>query len=372
MPRSSRYRWPYAGGIIDVAWATFSVANLIAIVAYPEWETVPFHFIWVSLTIVYGFRVWSLGAMWVVLSVVCLTTGLFIARDIYLGDQPPDEFTEVPLMAAMFLAMVWHARRRLAMMRSLEEVSEYNLRLLEQQRQFVANASHELRTPITIALGHAELIADALEAGTTSDDAHVVMDELDRLRRLSDRLLALAAPDGQDFLNWSVVDVQSLIIGIAQRWLPTDRDWSVAASGEAHVMGDSDRLTLAVDALIENAVSNTAPGEAIRLSVSTSDDTVAIGVSDTGRGIAAPDLDRIFDRSIHLDSGQRRGSASRGLGLSIVQAVAKAHAGHVTVTSQLGLGACFTLVLPTADGSRSKAIERPVVGAARDATGTPG
>ncbi len=349
MPSGRSHPWPYGGAAIDVAWATFSLANLIAILTLPGWETVPFHFIWVSLTIVYGFRVWSLPATWVVLSVVCLSTGILITREISTGDQLPGELTEVPLMAAMFLAMVWHARRRLAMMRSLEQMSEDNLRLLEQQRQFVANASHELRTPITIALGHAELIADHLEAGTMHDDAHVVIDELDRLRRLSDRMLALAAPMGHDFLNWSVIDVHSLLTVIAQRWLPTDRRWSVATSSETEVMGDWDRLVLAIDALIENAVGNTSPDDSIRLSARACDDKVLIEVSDTGTGIATTDLQRIFDRSTHIDAGHGRGNAGSGLGLSIVQAVAEAHSGRVTVTSHLGYGAAFTLVLPAAD-----------------------
>lgn len=352
MPWTSFRRWPYGGGVIDVAWATFSVINLVAIAAYPEWETVPFHFIWVSLTIVYGFRVWSRPVTWSVLAAVCVTTGALIGRDISFGDQPPDEFTEVPLMAAMFLAMVWHARRRLVMMERMEGLSQYNVRLLEQQRKFVADASHELRTPITIALGHAELLASGLGAGTMADDAQVVIDELDRLRRLSDRLLALAAAEGQDFQNWSTVDARSLIVGVAQRWRLTDRRWSVAASSEAHVTADPDRLVLAVDALIENAVSNTEPGDAIRLAVTVVDDAVAIEISDTGKGIAANDLERIFDRSIRLESGQTQGRTGSGLGLSIVQAVATAHGGRVTVTSRLGLGACFTLILPAADRPR--------------------
>jgi two-component system OmpR family sensor kinase len=370
LPRSSSRRWQYLGGAVDIGWVAFSVVNLVAIVAYPEWETVPFHFIWVSLTLVYGFRVWSLPVTWVVLLLVCVTTGALIARDISLGDQPPDEFTEVPLMAAMFLAMVWHARRRLAVLHSLKGLSEYNARLLEQQRQFVANASHELRTPITIALGHAELIANALEAGTIADDAHVVIDELDRLRRLSDRLLALAAAEGQNALSWALVNVASLIEGVAQRWLPIDRRWSVAASSEAQVMGDSDRLVLAVDALIENAVGSTLPGDAIHLSVSALDDSVAIEVSDSGRGIAANDLERIFDRSIHLESDQPTERAGNGLGLSIVQSIVKAHGGRVNVTSRLGLGSCFTVVLPAVYSTppATATTEAPLTGAARPAS----
>jgi len=350
--------------ILDVAWATFSAVNLVAIVSYPGWETVPFHFIWVSLTILYGFRVWSPPATWAVLSVVCVTTGTLIARDISVGAQPLGEISEVPLMAAMFLAMVWHARRRLVAMRSLERVSQDNLRLLDRQRQFVADASHELRTPITIALGHAELLAGALESGTMASDVRVVIDELDLLTRLSDRLLTLAAAEDRDFLSWSEVDIGSLIVDVAQRWQLIDRRWSIGPSRETYVIGDSDRLVLAVDALIENAISSTVPDDTIHLSVTAQGGTVAVEVSDTGRGIAADDLERIFDRSIRLEDRQSRGRAGCGLGLSIVQAVATAHGGRVTATSRLGIGATFTLFLPVGDNPRPSgaAAQRPVNG----------
>ena len=80
----------------------------------PTWETIPFHFIWVSITILYGFRVWRSDATIAVLIAVMATTGAGIAEDVRRGSQTLAELTEVPLMAAMFAAMVWHARRRLA------------------------------------------------------------------------------------------------------------------------------------------------------------------------------------------------------------------------------------------------------------------
>jgi two-component system OmpR family sensor kinase len=102
----SRLRW------IDVAWVLFSVANLGAMLLFPAWETVPFHFIWVSLTLLYGFRVWRVRPTLVVLACVMVSTAVLIGFEVAHGDQPLDEITEVPLMAAMFLAMMWHAQRR--------------------------------------------------------------------------------------------------------------------------------------------------------------------------------------------------------------------------------------------------------------------
>jgi hypothetical protein len=135
--RTDRLEWPTRERWIDVAWALFWFANLWAMRFYATWETVPFHFIWVSLTLLYGFRVWRVRPTLLVLAGVMATTAAFIGIDIAGGAQPLDELTEVPLMAAMFLAMVWHARRRLTAMEEIERISTANLRLLERERRFV-------------------------------------------------------------------------------------------------------------------------------------------------------------------------------------------------------------------------------------------
>ena len=186
-----RFEWPNRLRWWDIAWVLFSLANLYAMLLWPDWETVPFHFIWVSLTILYGFRVWKARPTTVILAFVMVLTGALIWIDVSEGVTPLDELTEVPLMAAMFVAMVWHARRRLTAMEETERVSMTNLRLLERERRFVQDASHELRTPITVALGHAELIQRIAKDPTLAEDAAVIADELMRLRRLANRLLIL-------------------------------------------------------------------------------------------------------------------------------------------------------------------------------------
>ena len=121
--RHDASEWPNRVRWFDVAWVLFSLANLAAMLLVPEWETVPFHFIWVSLTILYGFRVWRTWPTILVLALVMATTGALIYLDVASSSQPLDELTEVPLMAAMFGAMVWHARRRLTATEEAERVS---------------------------------------------------------------------------------------------------------------------------------------------------------------------------------------------------------------------------------------------------------
>jgi signal transduction histidine kinase len=338
--------WPHRERWIDVAWGLFSLVNLIAMVVVPEWETVPFHFIWVSLTLLYGFRVWRTRPTLVVLAVVMASTGLFIGIDTIRGDQPPGELTEVPLMAAMFLAMVWHARRRVAATAEVERISMANARLVERQRRFVQDASHELRTPITVALGHAELIQRTTGDPTIASDASVISDELLRLRRLADRLLLLASTEDPQFLHRTPVDLRVTVEDALHRWAATPRRWSLGALHDAVVLADAERLGVALDALIENAVAHTTEGDGIELSVTTTATEAVAAVRDTGTGIAPADLDRVFDRFARADPGRSRHTGGFGLGLSIVRAIAEAHAGTVHVRSALGAGTTFEITLP--------------------------
>jgi signal transduction histidine kinase len=344
--RPDALEWPNRERWIDVAWVLFSLANLAAMLLIPSWETVPFHFIWVSLTVLYGFRVWRTRPTLTVLAVVMLTTGAFIGIDYAKGAQPLDEITEVPLMAAMFVAMVWHARRRLSAMEEVERVSMENLRLLERERRFVQDASHELRTPITVALGHTELIQRRATDPTIVEDVDVIADELARLRRLVDGLLLLAGTEDPQQLHLVPVDVAEIVVDAFRRWAATPRRWVLSAAEEAIVLADRDRLAVAFDALIENAVQHTREQDTIEVAVRRRDGAAVASFRDTGTGIPDEDLDRIFDRFARADPGRSRHTGGFGLGLSIVRAIVEAHLGTVHVMSRVDVGTTFEIDLP--------------------------
>ena len=284
---------------MDVVWAVFSAVNLVCILVFSHWETIPFHFIWISLTLLYGFRVWATRPTLWVLGVVMVTTFAAIAMDVYRGAQSVDELNEVPLMAMMFWLMVWHAQRRLAANQERQLVSEENARLLATQRRFLQDASHQLRTPITIALGHAELLAQELTDRAERRDIQVVVGELARLRRLGERLLVIAASEDPDFLRPELVALDRFTMDVIRRWRPTaERQWRIGRLDRVTVSADRERLALAVDALLENAVRHTTDGDMIELSVAASGPGMPVRmiVADTGAGILPTELAHIFDR----------------------------------------------------------------------------
>ncbi len=340
--QSARLYW------VDIAWAIFVLVNLILMRLSPAWGSVPFLIIWISLTLIYGFRLWHVGSTVLTVSLVTLATGGLIGWQVLRGEQDGDYLAEVPLLALMFVIMVWHARRRLTAVEEIKRVSEHNLLLLGQQRRFLQDVSHELGTPITIALGHAELITHAATDQAIAKDARVAVDELLRMRRLANRLVLLASTDSPDFLHPAPVDAAELVMETLQRWSRTPRRWSIGALTEAAVQADQDRLTLALDALIENAVSHTDPDGRIELSARREGEQIIFIVRDWGSGIPADEIGQIFDRFTRVGKGRSRETGGFGLGLAVVKAIAEAHHGSVTVRSTVGKGSAFELHLPAA------------------------
>jgi signal transduction histidine kinase len=332
MPSWARKYW------LEVAWVIFAAVNVAATIWLSDYETVPFHFVWISLSLLYAWRVWRLELTLLTLGAVCIATGLALGWVVVQGPQGPDELTEVPLMATVFLAMVWHAERRRAALGHVQLAAS-------REHEFVRAAAHQLKTPITIARGLASLVtADGEDAA--EDDMASLIEELDHLARLADDLLLLAAAEQHDSLIRTQVDFEDLIAGAARRWSRTEeRGWSVVACDGILLNADRHRLDSALDAIIENAVKATSVADGVSI-VGRSDGNVAvIEISDTGVGMSAEALEHVFERfwSRPMSPDIRRGS---GLGLPIVTAIVEAHGGAVSLVSTVGLGTTVTIRLP--------------------------
>jgi len=328
---------------VELLWIALASASFAAMIAWPRWETIPFHFVWISLTLVYGYRVWGMRSTLIVLAFVMVMTGASISLDAFDGIQVWGELFEVPLMAAMFLAMVWHARRRVDALKIVEQRAEQRRSLLERQERFVHDASHELRTPVTIARGHLELVrVDCDQAA----ELEVALDELARIDAIIERLLVLATADQPDFVRTADVDLEPFLEDVFMRWSEVaERAWRLGplAPGRLHV--DPERLRAALDALVENAVKYTCERDTIELRASSDDGWVMIEVEDEGGGVPQEALERIFDRFGRADAARSRSAGGVGLGLAIVDAIAKGHGGRCTVASTPH-GSTFALHMP--------------------------
>jgi signal transduction histidine kinase len=262
-------------------------------------------------------------------------------------NDPAVRLAAVALMAAVFGVIVWQLHRRQSAAADQARASEEKARLLATQRTFLQDASHQLKTPITIALGHAELLASELAGRREQRDIHVVVGELTRLKRLSERLLVIAASEDPEFLRPETVALDSFLMEALRRWLPAaKRHWQLGHLEAVTVRADLERLRLAMDALLENAVQHTRTGDVISLSVLRDDPDapVRLVVEDTGEGIAPGEVDSIFER-FRTGSGDC-GPRGTGLGLALVRAIARGHGGEVRVHSAPGAGSRFELMLP--------------------------
>ena len=329
---------------LEAAWLAFAAANLAVMAALPRWETVPFHFIWVSFTLLYGLKVFSPAHTAILLALVFVATGAGILHDTFVGTQPWDELSEVPLMSAMFLAMVWHARRRQDAIANMEQQAAERESLLERQERFLHDASHELRTPVTIARGQLELLQRAHPG--PHHELDIALDELGRTERILERLLMLAKADQPDFVISGRIDVESFLEDVFMRWSETaHRTWRLGRSARGVLHADAEGLRIVLDALLENAVKYSEERSLIELRSTAQGSNVVIEVEDRGRGIHPAAQAYIFERFARADAARTRAQGGVGLGLAIVDAIVKAHGGHCSVQSS-PRGSTFAVAFP--------------------------
>ena len=214
------------------------------------------------------------------------------------------------------------------------------------QRRLLSDVSHQLRTPLTVIRGHLEVLArrpDA-DAEERSETIALVVDELEHMSLMVERLLLLGRALEPDFIEEEPIDTQALledVVDAAQHLAP--RNWEVDPGPQLVVRGDRTKLRGALLNLIDNAVAATAEDDTIGVSAARdASGELTLEVADTGRGLSAADQKRLFERFTR-STDRYRGT---GLGLAIVKAVAEAHGGRVAIESELGEGCRVRIILP--------------------------
>ena len=224
----------------------------------------------------------------------------------------------------------------------------------QSQRDFVANVSHELKTPLTSIQGFSQALLDgtASTPGATTRAARVIHEEAERMRRMVDELLILARFDaGQIVMAHDPVELGPLLQGCIEKLTPQAQAADVALELDVVegllVTGDADRLAQVFGNLLDNSVAHTPAGGKVTVAARRVDEehAVEVTVTDTGEGIPAESLSRIFERFYQVDKARQR-SRGAGLGLAITKEIIEAHSGSIAAESVVGLGSKFTARLP--------------------------
>ena len=233
----------------------------------------------------------------------------------------------------------------------VEDVTDRH-RIEAMRRDFVADASHELKTPVAAVLASAEALQLALEHDSkrAGDFADRIRQSATQLARIVEDLLDLSRLDSAE-RSADVVAIDRVVQGEVERLRLTAEERGIALSCSvvpAFVIGSGADVALAIRNLCENALRYTDPGGRVSVSAAPQGATVVIEVSDTGAGIPTRALPRVFERFYRVDVARSRATGGTGLGLAIVKHVAETHGGSVGVESELGVGSTFRLVFPAA------------------------
>lgn len=230
---------------------------------------------------------------------------------------------------------------------ALNQTLERLERLFQMQQRLLADVSHELRTPLTAIRGNLDLMR---RMGTADPESvSIIQEEVDRMTRLVGDLLLLARADaGSMPLDRKQVELDNLLFEVYRQvmLLPKSVDVILTEVDQVCVLGDVDRLKQLTLNLIDNAIKYTPSGGKVTLKLSKTEGWARLDITDTGIGIPPEDLPYIFDRFYRVDKGRNRKQGGSGLGLSIAKWIAQAHGGNIRVTSQVGQGSTFSLLLP--------------------------
>jgi two-component system OmpR family sensor kinase len=219
--------------------------------------------------------------------------------------------------------------------------------LMRSQRSFVADASHELRGPLTVIQGNLGLLRRNLSEQDRQESLRALEAEAARMTRVINDLLVLAEAESGLLEQQQMVSLRELLLDAQDRvtLLAGDRQIIIGRQDDLWVKGDAHKLDQMINNLVSNAVRYTPEGGIITLSLSQEGDWARLDVADTGIGIPPEHLPHLFDRFYRVDKARSRAAGGTGLGLAIVKGIAEQHGGRVAVTSELGKGTTFTVWL---------------------------
>ncbi|MCO4833217.1 MAG: hypothetical protein KC481_06125 [Acidimicrobiaceae bacterium] len=245
----------------------------------------------------------------------------------------------------------------------IDDVTDHH-RIEKTRRDFIANLSHELRTPVGAVSLLAEMLIDEQDLDTRTQLTDRMLIETDRMTEAIDDLLELSRIESSAEIYTDIVVVQDLIDEAVERTRVQAQSGDITIGAVVPdepitLVGNRSQLATALVNLVENAVKYSSPGDSVSVRARLDDDGVALVVQDTGRGIPARDLDRIFERFYRVDRSRDAATGGTGIGLSIVRHVALNHGGHVSVASFEGDGSSFTLVLPVVPPGRAEPGQSP-------------
>ena len=271
-----------AKAALGAGWILFAAVNAVLTFVWAGAETIPYHLIWASFAFVYGLVAYTAAVTWTTFAVITLVTGTSLVWHASAGIIDWTECSEIVLMGVILALLIWHVNRHRAAQIRLVAVQDQERARAHRREMAARCGSHEMRTRLTIARGFVELIGQAAEDDGIRSDAQLVIGELDKTTTLATNLLTLVRVHQGGRL--APLDIDDLVEAVVHRWRTTaDRDWRVSSS-VGTFSGDAERLEVALDCLLENAVKFTGIGDTIAVEARRSGGEIILTVTDAGWG----------------------------------------------------------------------------------------